>query len=345
MCGSSAQFKQMTQEPYDIAIIGGGPVGMFAAFYASLRDTKVVLIESLAMLGGQVMSLYPEKRILDVAGFPGVKGADFIAALDQQLAMFPVDVKLNTTVTNVEQATDLFHLATSQGETIQAKTVIITTGKGAFEPRKMQVDGVDELVGQGVHYFVTDPQIFKNHDIAIAGGGDSAVDMAVMLNDIAASTRLIHRRETFRAMEQSVNALNASDVIQETPQKIVAIEKLANGQLQLTLAHVKDDQKPHVIRVDDLMINYGFISERQTIESWTIQPALAGNGFAVDQEMRTSIPGVFAIGDANHYVGKADLIAVGFGEAPNAVNAAIRYFDPHRGGPVHSSSLTLKTDD
>ncbi|HCH59906.1 NAD(P)/FAD-dependent oxidoreductase, partial [Leuconostoc lactis] len=209
----------------------------------------------------------------------------------------------------------------------------------------MQVDGVDELVGQGVHYFVTDPQIFKNHDIAIAGGGDSAVDMAVMLNDIAASTRLIHRRETFRAMEQSVNALNASDVIQETPQKIVAIEKLANGQLQLTLAHVKDDQKTHVIRVDDLMINYGFISERQTIESWTIQPALAGNGFAVDQEMRTSIPGVFAIGDANHYVGKADLIAVGFGEAPNAVNAAIRYFDPHRGGPVHSSSLTLKTDD
>ncbi|WP_312402069.1 NAD(P)/FAD-dependent oxidoreductase, partial [Leuconostoc lactis] len=117
----------MTQEPYDIAIIGGGPVGMFAAFYASLRDTKVVLIESLAMLGGQVMSLYPEKRILDVAGFPGVKGADFIAALDQQLGMFPVDVKLNTTVTNVEQATDLFHLATSQGETIQAKTVIITT--------------------------------------------------------------------------------------------------------------------------------------------------------------------------------------------------------------------------
>ena len=251
MCGSSAQFKQMTQEPYDIAIIGGGPVGMFAAFYASLRDTKVVLIESLAMLGGQVMSLYPEKRILDVAGFPGVKGADFIAALDQQLGMFPVDVKLNTTVTNVEQATDLFHLATSQGETIQAKTVIITTGKGAFEPRKMQVDGVAELVGQGVHYFVTDPQIFKNHDIAIAGGGDSAVDMAVMLNDIAASTRLIHRRETFRAMEQSVNALNASDVIQETPQKIVAIEKLANGQLQLTLAHVKDDQKP---RLSGLMI-------------------------------------------------------------------------------------------
>lgn len=334
----------MTQEPYDIAIIGGGPVGMFAAFYASLRDTKVVLIESLAMLGGQVMSLYPEKKILDVAGFPGVKGADFIAALEQQLALFPVDVKLNTTVTDVAQVTDGFRLTTQQGDTIQAKTVIITTGKGAFEPRKMQVDGVEELVGHGVHYFVTDKQSFKNHTIAIAGGGDSAVDMAVMLNDIAATTHIIHRRETFRAMEQSVNALQASAVIQETPQKIVAIDRLENGQLQLTLAHVKDTTQQHALIVDDLIINYGFISESKTIQGWTIQPALSGTGFAVDQEMATNIPGVFAIGDANHYVGKADLIAVGFGEAPNAVNAAIRYFDPHRGGPVHSSSLMLKTE-
>ncbi|MFT9388106.1 MAG: NAD(P)/FAD-dependent oxidoreductase [Leuconostoc sp.] len=331
----------MTQEPYDIAIIGGGPVGMFAAFYASLRDTKVVLIESLAMLGGQVMSLYPEKKILDVAGFPGVKGVDFIAALEQQLAMFPVDVKLNTTVTDVAQVTDGFQLTTQQGDTIQAKTVIITTGKGAFEPRKMQVDGVEELVGHGVHYFVTDKQSFKNHTIAIAGGGDSAVDMAVMLNDIAATTHIIHRRETFRAMEQSVNALQASAVIQETPQKIVAIDRLENGQLQLTLAHVKDTTQQHVLVVDDLIINYGFISESKTIQGWTIQPALANHGFAVNQEMQTDIPGVFAIGDANHYVGKTDLIAVGFGETPSAVNAAIRYFDPHRGGPVHSSSLVF----
>ncbi|WP_220741192.1 NAD(P)/FAD-dependent oxidoreductase [Leuconostoc miyukkimchii] len=332
----------MKQEIYDIAVIGGGPVGMFTAFYASLRDTKIVLIESLATLGGQVTALYPEKNILDVAGFYGIKGSAFITELNKQLHVFPVEIKTETTVTNIAKSDGLFTITTHSGETLQAKTVIITTGKGAFEPRKIQIEGVDKLVGQGVHYFVNDVHDFENRHIAIAGGGDSAVDMATMLNSVAASTTIIHRRDTFRAMEQSVNQLMMSTVVRETPKKIVSVTKQTNGQLEITLAEVKNDDITNRIIVDDLIVNYGFISENKTIEGWDIQPKVAGLAFDVNQEMQTSIPGIYAVGDASHYVGKSDLIAIGFGEAPNAVNAAIRRFDPDRRGPGHSSSMVIK---
>ncbi|MBZ5979024.1 MAG: NAD(P)/FAD-dependent oxidoreductase [Leuconostoc gelidum] len=329
-------------ELYDIAIIGGGPVGMFAAFYAGLRDTKAVLVESLPTLGGQVTALYPEKVILDVAGFVGIKGSELIDSLYRQLQLFPVEIKTNTTVTNLQKQNDLFTITTDNGTSFQAKTVIVTTGKGSFEPRKIQVDGADSLVGQGIHYFVTNKQDFMHHDVAIAGGGDSAVDMATMLNDVTASTRIIHRRDTFRAMEQSVNALNSSTVIKETPKKIVSINKQGNGKLAVTLALVKDPYDVTVISVDDLIINYGFISKNQTVASWDIKPVQDNQVFAVNQQLQTSIEGVFAIGDASHYLGKADLIAVGLGEAPNAINAAVNLFDPKRGGPGHSSSMVIK---
>ena len=329
-------------EIYDIAIIGGGPVGMFAGFYAGLRNTKTILIESLATLGGQVTALYPEKNILDVAGFPSIKGSHLIASLQAQLDMFPITIKTNTTVVNVVKQDELFTIATDDGTTLIAKTIIVTTGKGAFEPRKMQLDGVDELVGQGVHYFVKNKHDFDNHDVAIAGGGDSAVDMATMLNQLTASTALIHRRDQFRAMEQSVKALEQSTVKRETPKKVTKVEKLSSGKLRLSLANVKNDLLHSDLVVDDLIINYGFISANKTVQSWDIQPELDGQVFHVNQELATSVPGVFAIGDASHYVGKADLIAIGFGEAPNAINAAIRVFDPERGGPGHSSAMVVR---
>lgn len=329
-------------ELYDVAIIGGGPVGMFTAFYAGLRDTKAVLVESLATLGGQVTSLYPEKKILDVAGFTGIKGSALIDSLAEQMKLFPVDIKTSTTVTNVTKTGDLFTVINDNGLSFQAKTIIITTGKGSFEPRKMQVSGVDELVGQGIHYFVTNKHDFDNHDVAIAGGGDSAIDMATMLNEFTHSTRIIHRRDQFRAMEQSVKQLNQSSVIKETPKKVSQIEKQSDGKLKITLAQVKNDQVTNDICVDDLIINYGFISENKTVHGWDIQPENKGQAFSVDQTMQTTIPGVFAIGDASHYEGKADLIAVGFGEAPTAVNAAIQFFDPQRRGPGHSSSMVIQ---
>lgn len=331
-------------EQYDIAIVGGGPVGMFAAFYAGLRDTKTVLVESLAMLGGQVSALYPDKRILDVAGFVGLTGRTLIEQLSAQMAVFPVDVQLETTVIDVQalgETTPNFLVTTNKGQ-FQAKTVIVATGKGAFKPRELAVTGVDELLGKGVHYFVRDKHAFDGRDVMIAGGGDSAVDMALMLDEVTQTTRILHRREQFRALEQSVKALQQNPaIIQETPKKITAIQRQTNGKLAVHVAHVKDATQQAVIEVDDLVINYGFVSENKTVMNWQIQPELVRYVYATQQNAQTSIPGVFAIGDASHYDGKADLIATGFGEAPVAVNAAIQAFDPSRGGPGHSSSMVL----
>ena len=327
-------------QEYDIAIIGGGPVGMFAAFYAGLRDTKAVLIESMATLGGQVSALYPEKHIFDVAGFPNIKGRDLVEQLTQQMAKFPIEVLTHTTVSDVVKQDERFIITTNQSM-IVAKSIIVATGKGAFEPRKMQIEGVEPLVGHGVHYFVPDPEQFRNHDIAIAGGGDSAVDMAVMLNEVANQTTIIHRREQFRAMEQSVKALNASDIDQATPRRVVQVIPTVSQKLEITLAHVKNPDDIQTIVVDDLTINYGFISENKTVLGWQAQPESVMQGMIVNQEMATNIPGYFVIGDANYYDGKNDLIAIGFGEAPAAINAAIRFFDPHRGGPGHSSAMSL----
>ena len=270
-------------ELYDVAIIGGGPVGMFTAFYAGLRDTKAVLVESLATLGGQVTSLYPEKKILDVAGFTGIKGSALIDSLDEQMKLFPIDIKTSTTVTNVTKTNDLFTVTINNGSSFQAKTIIITTGKGSFEPRKMQVSGVDQLVGQGIHYFVTNKHDFDNHDVA------------TMLNEFTHSTRIIHRRDQFRAMEQSVKQLSQSSVIKETPKKVSQIEKQSDGKLKITLAQVKNDQVTNDICVDDLIINYGFISENKIVHGWDIQPENEGQAFSVDQAMQTTIPGVFGI--------------------------------------------------
>ncbi len=164
-------------------------------------------------------------------------------------------------MTNVQKQHELFTITTDNNQSFQAKTVIVTTGKGSFEPRKIQIDGVESLIGQGVHYFVTNKQDFVDHDVVIAGGGDSAVDMATMLNEVTASTRIIHRRDTFRAMEQSVNALNNSTVIKETPKKIVSVNKQVDGKLAITLAHVKAPDDITVLSVDDLIINYGFLSK------------------------------------------------------------------------------------
>ncbi|GMA69653.1 hypothetical protein GCM10025879_08990 [Leuconostoc litchii] len=241
------------------------------------------------------------------------------------MQLFPIEVKTSATVTNLTKTDGLFTVEINYKQTFQAKTVIIATGKGAFEPRKMQGNNVNELVGQGVHYFVPNKHYFDQHDVAIAGGGDSAVDMATMLNELTHSTTLIHRRNQFRAMEQSVKLLDESSVVKETPKKVMNVTKQDDGKLKIILAQVKDETVVNEIIVDDLIINYGFISENKTVQSWAVQPGHNNQEFSVNQNLQTTVPGVFAIGDASFYDGKADLIAVGFGEAPTAVNAAIKF--------------------
>ncbi|CAK1248598.1 NAD(P)/FAD-dependent oxidoreductase [Fructobacillus tropaeoli] len=330
------------EKTYDIIIVGGGPVGLFAAFYAGLRNTKVLLLEALTDLGGQVQTLYPDKKIWDVAGLPGASGRELIDRLKKQLAKFPVDVQTEAKVTDIVRVGGNWQIAINDGQTsVTGRSVILATGKGAFEPRRLQIDNEAELEGHGLSYFAPDLSLYKNQEVAVLGGGDSAVDLAEQLDSIAKRTYLIHRRDQFRALEQAVLALEQTKVIKKTPKKVKSAQKTADGRLELTLQHVKDKDQQEQLVVDNLLVQYGFLTKGQADTGWQVDLDWDSAGIVVTDQMKTKQPGLFAIGDASSYPNHVDLIATGFGQAPAAVNAAIAAIDPDRGGPGHSSSMNL----
>lgn len=200
-------------ELYDITIIGGGPVGLFAAFYANLRQAKVQIIDSLPQLGGQPAILYPEKQILDVPGFPNLTGEELTNRLLEQLKGFDTPAHLNETVLEIEKENDIFKITTTKG-IHSSKAVIIAMGGGAFKPRPLELDGVDSY--ENIHYHVSNIQQYAGKKVTILGGGDSAVDWALAFEKIAPTT-LVHRRDNFRALEHSVQALQESSASIKTP--------------------------------------------------------------------------------------------------------------------------------
>jgi thioredoxin reductase len=323
---------------YDITIIGGGPAGMFAGFYSGLRTAKVQIIESLSQLGGQVSALYPEKYIHDVAGFTGIKANELIEKLHKQLSQLPVDVRLKETVTDLIQQEDGYKVVTNRG-TYESKAIIIATGVGAFSPRRLAVEGAQELEDQHIFYTISDPRRFQDKTVLIAGGGDSAIDTALMLQETAKHVYLMHRRNQFRGMEHSVELLEKSEVELLTPFLIKEIEQ-TNEHLLLTMKEVKGERLLQK-EVDDVIVNYGFISNNKTIKQWQIQPEQHHRMFTVDRQMKTNLPLIYAIGDGVDYEGKLDLIATAFAEGPMAVSAIMKELYPDRRGPLHSTSMEL----
>ncbi|GAY72131.1 NAD(P)/FAD-dependent oxidoreductase [Lentilactobacillus kosonis] len=323
-------------EVYDITIIGGGPAGMFAGFYAGLRNAKTQIIESLAELGGQVATLYPEKTILDVAGYPQIKGRELIAQLEQQLQTVATEVKLNTTVQNIKQVGDAFEVITNNGMTV-SKSIIIATGVGAFNPRKLAVDNSDEFEGTNLFYSVKDLDHFKNRTVLVAGGGDAAIDEALLIESVAKQVYLLHRRDKFRAMEHSVDLLTESTVETVTP---YLISELASegDQVKITAKKMKSDEEMSMV-VDDIVVNYGFIAQDDALSGWEVHPEGSRGKIHSGVSGITNIKNVFTIGDVADYETKQALIATGFGEAPLAVNEAMRSIYPDRRGPVHSTSI------
>ncbi|MFD1956188.1 NAD(P)/FAD-dependent oxidoreductase [Paenibacillus thailandensis] len=322
----------------DIIIIGGGPAGLFAAFYGGMRHASVKIIESMPQLGGQLAALYPEKYIYDVAGFPKVTAQELVDRLKEQLKLFQPEVCLEEKVLQVNKKEErLFEVVTDRG-THYAKAVIITAGVGAFEPRRLEIPGASDYEKQNLHYFVSDLGQFKGQKVLISGGGDSAVDWALMLEPIAESVTLVHRRDKFRAHEHSVDNLMKSSVKIITPVEITALH--GEGKIeQVTLTHVKT-QEETVVDVDAVIVNFGFVSSLGPISEWGI--TIEGGSIVVDTRMETNIPGIFAAGDITTYPGKLKLIAVGFGEAPTAINNAKVYIDPTaKLSPGHSSNLKL----
>lgn len=319
---------------FDITIIGGGPVGLFAAFYAHLRQAKVKIIDSLPQLGGQPAILYPEKTILDVAGFAQVTGEGLTLRLLEQLDTFDTTICLNETVLEIDKTDDHFTLSTNKGQHL-TKTVLIAMGGGAFKPRPLEIDGADAF--DNIHYHVSQINQYQDKDIVVLGGGDSAVDWSLAFEKIAKSVTIVHRRDNFRALEHSVEALKASQVKIQTPYVpsnfIVQDDQLSG----LEITKVKSDET-QTIPLDHLFVNYGFKSSVGNLKKWGLE--LNRHKIIVDSRQATSVPGIYAAGDCCFYEGKVDLIATGFGEAPTAINNAIAYINPEeKVQPKHSTSL------
>ncbi len=331
-----SQTDRKDENMNDIIIIGGGPAGIFAAFYGGLRQASVKIIESMPQIGGQLSALYPEKYIYDVAGFPKVRAQELIDNLEQQMNLFPVSVCLEEKVTKVIKHEERsFEVVTDKG-THWSKAVIVTAGVGAFEPRRLELPEAGRFEKKNLHYFVKDLHAFKNKNVLISGGGDSAVDWALMLEPVAKSVTLIHRRDKFRAHEHSVETLMNSKVKVLTPKEITKL----HGTDFIEKATIADCKSKEAfdLEIDDLIVNFGFVSALGPVAEWGFE--INNNSIVVDSRMETSIPGIFAAGDITTYPGKLNLIAVGFGEAPTAVNNAKVYLDPDaRLSPGHSSNM------
>ncbi|KGP91677.1 ferredoxin-NADP reductase [Pontibacillus chungwhensis BH030062] len=326
----------MSEKVYDITIIGGGPVGLFTAFYGGMRQASVKIIESLPQLGGQLSALYPEKYIYDVAGFPKVRAQELVDNLLEQANQFDPAIALNEAVQEVEKLEDeTFKLTTNKG-IHYTKTIIITAGNGAFSPRRLKIDSCEQFEESNLFYHVDNMERFAGQKVMVCGGGDSAVDWALMLEPIAEQVTLVHRRDKFRAHEHSVEQLHNSSVNIMTPYN--PEELIGSGSIDQVVLKEAKGEGVKTLDIDSLLVNYGFISSLGPIKDWSLD--IEKNNIVVNSRMETNIKGIYAAGDICTYPGKVKLIASGFGEGPTAVNNAKAYMDPKaKVQPMHSTSL------
>lgn len=324
------------QTIYDITVIGGGPVGMFTAFYGGMRQATVKIIESLPTLGGQLTALYPEKYIYDIAGFPKIRAQELVDNLEEQMKKFEQSIVLEQAVQTVEKQGDGVFKITTDKDVHYSKTIIITAGNGAFQPRKLELEQAKDFEGKNLYYFINDLNQFAGKKVMVFGGGDSAVDWALMLEPIADTVYLAHRRDKFRAHEHSVENLKNSKVNIKTP--YIPSELVGDEEIKQVILENVTTQEKEIIDVDAVIVNYGFVSSLGPIKEWGFD--IQKNSIVVNSKMETNIPGIYAAGDICTYDGKVKLIATGFGEAPTAVNNAKTYMDPKaRVQPLHSTSL------
>lgn len=326
-------------ETYDMTIIGAGPVGLFTTFYAGMREANVHLIDSMEEVGGQLSALYPEKYIYDVAGFPKIKAQDLVDQLYEQALTFSPKITLGESVLNVNRLDEeTFEIITNANRYL-TRTIIITAGAGAFQPRKLEVNDSEKYEGSNLHYSIKKLDDFLGQDVLVCGGGDSAVDWSLALEPIANSVTLIHRRDRFRAHEASVTELKNSNVTVLTPFEVAEI--IGDGQKinQVLIKEVRGE-KTTLLDVHSVIVNFGFITDLGPLKTWGLE--IQRNSISVNQQMETNIPGIYSAGDICIYKGKPKLIATGFGEATIAVNQAKLRIDPNARLNVHSTHLFAK---
>lgn len=316
----------------DLLVVGAGPTGLYASYYAGFRGMTVAVVDSLTEPGGQLIALYPEKPIYDVAGFPEVLSRDLVAALVDQAASAQPQYYLGRSAERLDRHGEDWLVTLDDGERLRARAVLLTVGIGTFSPRLLP-DG-EPWVGRGLRYVVTDLAELDGKDVLVVGGGDSAVDWALVLQDRAASVTLIHRRDRFRAFESSVAKLMDSDVRVLTPHVVSAIR--GNGHVSSVEVLNKETEERETLAVDEVVAALGFVADLSALKEWGLE--FDKRHIRVDERMQTNLPGVFAAGDVVEFPGKVRLISTAFGEAATAVNNAAPIISPGaKVFPGHSS--------
>lgn len=328
----------MTRHRVDVLVVGAGPVGLYGAYYAGVRGLSVAVVDSLSQVGGQVTALYPEKEIYDIAALPVVTGRDLIRGLTTQAGQYDPVYLLGEEAralarTPGDTGRDRLVVTTHTGTAIDCGAVVVTGGIGTFAPRPLPAG--EAHLGRGLEYFVPSRDAYVGRDVVVVGGGDSAVDWCLMLEPVAASVTLVHRRQAFRAHAASLERVRASSVEIITDAQVVELE----GGEGVEKAHVevKGEVGRRALACQRVVAALGFTANLGPLREWGV--ALHDNRhLVVDTSMETNVPGVFAAGDITDYAGKVRLIAVGFGEVATAVNNAAVHLDPDaRLFPGHST--------
>jgi len=339
------------QDVKDITIIGAGPTGLFAGFYAGMRGASFRLIDTLDQPGGQLTALYPEKYIFDVAGFPKVLAKDLVKGMAEQALQWKPGVHLGETVTGLrreqENGKPRFVVVTDR-DAYPSRTVLIAGGIGAFTPRKLPLKDVDRWYGHGLYDRVLQTKDFAGKRVLIVGGGDSAFDWAVNLHGVASRIVMIHRRDGFRAHPATVAQVRELCAAGKMELRTFWELKGIHGETRIERVTILNNKtkEEDTLGMDAVLPQLGFISSLGAIAEWGLE--LEKHDIKVSQLMETSIPGIFAAGDITTYPGKLKLIATGAAEACVAVNHAVHFINPSaKVEPGHSSNMAIfgKKDD
>src|SRR5690348_16526889 len=328
----------------DITIIGAGPAGLFALFYAGMRQASAQIVDALPEAGGQLAALYPEKYIFDVAGYPQVLARDLVKQLVEQAGRFGEPIHLGQRVTGLERRDGEFVLHTEKGD-YPTKAIVVAAGIGAFSPRRLPQPCAEPWYGRGIYDVVTDPKQFAGQRVVIVGGGDSAFDWATQLSGVAKHVALVHRSDRFRAhgatVAQFQGDVNAGRASLHTFHELNDVICRREGERfsHIVLRDVKAKTTTE-IEADVVLPMLGFVSDMGPIAEWGM--TFEKDEIVVNQMMETGREGVWAAGDVTTYPGKLKLIACGFGEAATAVNQAVHWIYPEKKvAPGHSSNMAL----
>lgn len=333
----------------DVTIIGGGPVGLFAAFYAGLRGMSVRIIDSLPELGGQLTALYPEKYVYDMPGFPKVLAKDLARQMSEQAMVFNPELILGETATSLTRDEEGWLIGTGPMQSADGsahsqrgyptRTVIISAGAGAFSPTKLGVPREDEFERRGLMYGVKDKASLAGKRLVIVGGGDSAFDWCMNLEDTASEISLVHRRDVFKAHEESVRHVQASSVKMRLFE--VVQELHGEGVLEAVTLQNTQSKETTFLQADAVIVNVGFKSSLGPLKEWGME--IEKTQIVVNERFETNLPGVYAVGDVCTFANKLKLIATGVGEATTAVCMAKMSLDPAaKLFPGHSSEMDVR---